>query len=191
MELNLESLGFKKEEILQKVVEQVADRVLEGKYYDPENDEDGVMPTRFAKDIEKKILERIDAAVSALADKHVLPNAATYVENICLQETNSWGEKTGTKMTFIEYLVKRAEKYLTEQVSFDGKAKTESNGYSWTASQTRITHLVHQHLHYSIETAMKQAVQEANSAIARGIHETVRLKLNEIATSIKVAVTTK
>lgn len=91
--------------------------------------------------------------------------------------------------TFIEYLVKRAEAYLTEKVDFQGKSKDENGSYSsFSPSQTRIAHMVHQHLSYSIESAMKNAVQTANSAIAIGIAETVKIKLAEIQKGIQASI---
>lgn len=93
-------------------------------------------------------------------------------------------------MSFLEYLVDRAEAYLTEKVSFDGKTKAESRGYSWNGTQTRLSYLVDRHLHYSIEKAMKNALANANKAIVQGLEDTVKLKLGEIQKSLKVTVKT-
>jgi len=108
------------------------------------------------------------------------------IENLTLQETNKWGEKTGTPVTFIEYLVKRADAYLIEPVNYDGKSKEEVGGYSFSGAQSRITHMVHKHLHYSIETAMKNALSQVNAALSGGIQATVKTKIDEIVSSIKI-----
>jgi hypothetical protein len=89
-------------------------------------------------------------------------------------------------MTFIEYLVARAEAYLREDVNFDGKSKDEHSGYSWSKSQTRIVWLVNKHLQYSIESAMKDAVKTINDAVTEGLEKTVKVKLEEIAKGLKV-----
>ncbi len=91
-------------------------------------------------------------------------------------------------MTFIEYLIARAKSYMLEKVDYNGKSKDENSGFSWNGTQTRITHLIHKHLHYSIETAMKEALNVAVGSFANGIHETARLKLNEIAGQLRVDV---
>ena len=156
--------------------------------------EDGETASRdssFKRKLDAEIKKGIDAAVTALADKHILPHAATMIENITLQETNKWGEKTGQNMTFVEYLVQRAEAYMTEGVNYEGKSKDEARGYSWTGTQTRITHMVHEHLHYSIETAMKQSLKDANSSICKGIEEAVKIKLAEALQGLKTTVQTK
>jgi hypothetical protein len=50
--------------------------------------------------------------------------------------------------------------------------------------------MIDKHLHFSIESAMKSAVSNANSAIVGGLEETVKIKLAEIAKSLKVTVKT-
>lgn len=193
MELTLESLGLSKEEIQNRVVQRLADD-LKGKYeYD--TDEEG-RPIQYweksslYKQVVEQVTKRADEAVAKLAETYILPRVSSFVEGLCLTETNKWGEKTGGTLTFTEYLVKKAEEYLTEKVNYNGKSKSEES-YSWTGTQTRLTFLVHQHLHYSIESAMKDAVKNANAVIVRGLEETVKMKLSEIASQLKVNTQTK
>lgn len=187
--LDLQQLGFTKEELQQKVVDQICRQLMESVGYDEEGDP---VPghSAFSRQINDAVRTRIDTAVNALADKHILPNVTQYIENLTITATNKWGEKIKEPITFIEYLTERAEHYLTEQVNSDGKSKGEDT-YNWSAKQTRITHLVHQHLHYSISRAMEEALKIANSAIATGIQETVKLKLAEISSGLQVAVKVK
>jgi hypothetical protein len=79
---------------------------------------------------------------------------------------------------------------MQEKVNYEGKGKNEAGSYSWNGTQTRITHMVHQHLHCSIETAMKQALQIATNGIASGLQETVKTKLSEVSQKLKVEVKT-
>jgi hypothetical protein len=188
--ITLESLGFTQDELRERVVESVVDRLMQRVYFD-EDGEPAYGQSGLKQELEKAVKARIDAAVNALADKHILPNVTAYLENMCLQQTNQWGEAKGEKLTFVEYLVKRAEYYMQEQVDSSGKSKAENDSYGWNGKQTRITHLIHQHLHYSIETAMKDALNVALGSVAKGIHETCRLKLNEIAATLRVGVATK
>mgnify|MGYP001609874141 FL=1 len=78
----------------------------------------------------------------------------------------------------------RAEAYLKEELDHNGKTKAED--YNWKKSGTRIAYLVHEHLQYSIQTAMKEALTTANSAIVGGIEQAVKIKLAEVAASMKV-----
>lgn len=189
MNITLESLGLSKEAIEEKLIAHLAQEVLTEIQYD--YDDDGSeyrAKSTLAKKLDAIIKQHIDATINALAEKHVLPNVTRYIENLTLQTTNQWGEKRGQPVTFIEYLTQRAEDYMQEKVSYDGKSRNEANSYSWNGTQTRITHMVHQHLHHSIETAMKQALQIATSGIATGLQETVKTKLAEVSQKLKVEV---
>lgn len=191
MELTLEALGLSKEKLQELVIARAADRLLRWEVL-----EDGVteppVDSKLANRLEKFIAKRIDEKVAELVDKHVLPNVAAHIETLTLTETNRWGEKVGKPMTFIEYLVARADAYMREEVDYEGKAKDERDSFSSTrGTQTRIAHMIHRHLHYSIESAMKEALANANSSIVAGLAETVKLKLNEISNKLKVQVTTK
>jgi len=185
--MNIKELGLTQEQLRELVVERLCDQFMRGR----EDDEGNVYQSKLAEQIEKKVAERIVAEIDKIAKKHVLPNVAKYIEALCLQETNKWGEAKKEKITFVEYLVKKAEEYLREEVNFEGKSKSQSDSYNWKSTQTRIAHLVHQHLQYNIENAMKEAVKNANAVIVGGLEETVKIKLAEIANQLKVEVKTK
>jgi hypothetical protein len=188
MNVTLESLGISKDAIEQKLIEHLAQELLTEIQYDYNDDSEYRARSSLAKKLDALVKNHIDTTINALAEKHVLPNVSSYIENLTLQTTNQWGEKKGAPVTFIEYLTQRAEDYMQEKVSYDGKSKSESGPYSWNGTQTRITHMVHQHLHHSIETAMKQALQIATSGIATGLQETVKTKLAEVSQRLKVEV---
>lgn len=178
----LELIGLTQEDLQKQVVDKIANHFLDG--HPGESDiVDEVLGV-----LRKTTKEHIDQTVAAVALRHVLPNITKYIEELTLQETNRWGEKKGKELTFTEYLVARAEAYLSEKVSYAGKTKAEAGQYSWRGEQTRITHLVHQHLHHNIETAMKGAAKTVNDALADGIAETVKIKLGEIQKSLRVKV---
>lgn len=190
MSLDLESIGFTKEELQERVIDRLCETFLSTRTIDQFENEVEI-PSRMREQIEKRIQSTITERINAIAEAHILPNVSRYIEELVIQETNQYGEKRGAPVTFIEYLVGRAKDYMQEKVDHDGKAKDESNGYGWNGKQTRITHLIHAHLQYSISTAMQDSMKVATGEIAKGIHETCRLKLNEIAAGMKVAVTTK
>ena len=189
MMITLESLGLTREEILERVVEKLAEQMLTQTVTDEDGDE-ATLPSAFAKVLERKVAARVNAAIDEIAGKHVLPNVAQYVETLCLQETNKWGEKKGAPVTFVEYLVQRAEAYMREEVNYEGKPKG-ADSYSWRASGTRVAHLIHEHLQYSIQTAMQQALKDANSAIVGGLNDAIKIKLAEVAAALKVKVETR
>lgn len=181
----LEALGIGRDEIVEKIIDRCVDSILANDY----EDEDGHKYCAKSE-VERRITElcrkRVDEKVQQIADAHILPFVSERIENLTLQQTNSWGEKAGAPVTFIEYLVKRADNYLTEQVDYNGKGKSEGDSYSWRGTQSRITYMIHHHLHYSIQSAMKDAVSAVNAALSKGLQETVKLKIDEIVSSLKI-----
>ena len=188
--LDLEQLGFTKQELQERVIERLCQQALETYSLNEDGDENPwAADSQFSKRLTDSVREQIDKKITALAQAHVIPSVGELIEGMTLQSTNQWGEKTGAKLTFVEYLVSRAGAYMQEKVNSEGRSKEESGGYSWSGTQTRITHLINSYLHREIEKAMKGALAVAVGSVARGIHETARLKLNEIAASMKVSVT--
>lgn len=185
--MDLTEIGFTKEELQEKLVQKMCDQLLKDVYFDEDGNEDEKKSW-----LHQKMLEKTRAAVEkkldALFNEHIAPGVDKFVENLTLEESNRWGEKKGIKLTFIEYLIQRADAYMREEVNYEGKAENERNGYSWTKSQTRITHLVHKHLHYSVEQAMKKAIADANKSIVGGLETAVKIKLDEISKNLKVSV---
>jgi len=185
--LTIESLGISKDDIAERVVDRVVDQLLHNL---DDTDEDGT-PTgarsQFQDQMRARIKEKIDSAVDEVAAKHILPNITAYLESLVMQETNAWGEKKGAPVTFIEYLTQRAEVFMVEPVDHEGKSKRENTWGSWSQKGTRVAWMMDKHLQYSIEHAMKAALANANSQIAGGIAETVKLKLNEVVAGLKVS----
>jgi hypothetical protein len=189
--ITLESLGLTQEELQERVVDKICRDLLESELLDEDGEPTGT-DSPLARKLQAAIKKRIDHGVAKLAEKHVLPNVDKYLETIIFEETNCWGERQGKKkLTLREYLVQRADAYLREDVNYEGKAKNEANGYSWSKSQTRLTHLVHQHLHFTIEQSMKEAIGNINKVIVPALMETTKTKLEEIVKTLQVSVKTK
>lgn len=186
MELNLETLGISKTDLQERVIERLCEEIMSSVDLDEEGNE-GRYASKIATDLKDIVKKRIDSAVSAFAEAHLLPHIDKLVNEMDFTPTSRYGEPKGEKTTFKEFLAKSAEAYIVEKVNYEGKGKGEDN-YSWTGTQTRITHLIHKHFHYEIEKTIKAAMVDANSKFAAGIHETCRLKLNEMLASLKVGV---
>lgn len=185
--ISLEVLGMTQAELQERVVEKIANDVFLQNAYDPDEG-DFRADSKFGRELQKLVKERIGAKISELAEKFVLPDVSKYIEELTIQETNQWGEKRGESITFIEYLVQRAKHYLNEKVNYEGKNKDECGIYSFNGTQTRLTHLVHKHLHFSIEGAMKTAVSSVNALIVPALEETCKTKLSEISATLKTTV---
>lgn len=182
----LTQLGLTEEELQQRLIEAIASGLMGDTAYD----EEGVpfpCASEFARRLQDQLTKALDAQVEAIAQEHIIPGVSELIENATLQRTDEWGEKIGESLTFTQYLVQRAEAYLTEPVDYEGKPTHRSD----RRQQTRLTYLVDRRLHYRIEAAMKEAVTNANEILAGALAETARIKLQEIAKRLQVRVETR
>ena len=177
-------LGISQEELREQVIERAAEKIADSL---SERGED----TEALRKIRDSFQKELDKVVAETIEKEVLPIIKNGVQSLMLQETSKWGEKRGAALSFTEYCIMASERYLAEPVNFQGKSKSEANGYSWTGTQSRLTSLVHEHIHYGIETAMQRVFGDAKSILAKSLSDTCKLKLVEISESLKVGVTTK
>lgn len=190
MAIDIESLGFTKEELQQRVVDQIVDRMLTGTGYNPESDEEFEAPTSFHKKISDHVIETINKKIAGIAEAHVIPAISAKVDNLVITETSRYGEKVADPITFTEYMVKRAEAYLSEHVDNSGKSKAEAGSHSswFSAQSTRLTFMVHQHLAFEMKKVVDAVMAGGIKTIANAVHETVRIQLNEVAAKLKVEV---
>lgn len=191
--INLASLGITEDQLIEKIIDRTVDRLLESVGYDISGDElaEGTALTRrmdkAVTDLNGLVQKMLDAKVEELGDTHVKPLIESRLESLVLQQTNAWGEKVGKPVTFIEYLVRRADAYMTEEVDHNGKSKDQER-YDWRKHSTRVVYMMDKHLQYSIDAAMKQALASANSSISKGIAEAVKIALAETQAKLKVEV---
>jgi len=189
--LTLKDLGFTKEQLQERLIEKMASDLFSGMGADEDGGEYTVKSS-FRRKMDKRLVEIIDEKIDALAQKYLLPNVSDYLEDLCLEETNKWGESTGKKLTFVEYLVERANAYMREEVDYEGKTKSQCGSFSssWQATGTRVAHMIHKYLHYSIEQAMTGALADANNSIVGGLEDAVKIQLEEVRKKLKVSVKT-
>lgn len=183
-------LGMSKDEILSRVIDRIATQLLENTFVDDE-DYEHRRPSGLQERLRSLVQARADAKVAEIAEREILPKVGTFVETLTLNETNKWGERTGKTMTFIEYLIARAEAYLTEVVNIEGQSAEETQRGYFTKHSSRTAFLVHKHLQFSIETAMKKAVADANEAIVGGLEQAVKVALEDVGKRLKVEVKTR
>lgn len=171
---NTIDLGLSPDELREEVIERAAQKLRDS------------IDTGDYGHLDRIVKEATDKATAKYIEKTLIPMIEKNIESVVFQATNEWGEKRGKALTFREYLVERAEAWLREQVDYEGKPKGRDS-FGWHAKQTRIAHMIHEHLHWSIENMTKKMLQDANNHIVGGIQETVKLKLAEIQTSLKVS----
>jgi hypothetical protein len=190
MNINLEEFGLSKDEILEKVANKLCDRFLKEEYYEDEEGEEIeeiASESPILQKLDKMIKGRIDKRVNEIGEKYVLPRVDKIIDDVVLQKTNQWGQPEGPKITFIEYLVGKAENYMTQKVTSQGKIP---DGYN-RGEQTMALWMINDHLNNEITRAMNSALQEFNRTIGKGITEAVKMKLSEILDNLNVVVCKK
>jgi len=185
MEFTCEQLGISKEELQNRVVEGICEKILYSKVYDEDGEWDD--NSEINKQLQKAIAKRINENVSAIGEKHILPRIDSMIEGLVLQKTNQWGEKVGAPKTFVEYMVDRAENFIREPVNHLGKTKEQDTYSSWSQSGTRIEYLINSHLQYSITVAVKNMLNDANKNITEGMEAAIKIKLGELQKRLKIS----
>lgn len=133
MELSCEDFGLAKEEMLDRLIAKMAESFL-----DMDIEEDGpgedshYSKTKVLDHIHNMVKEQVEKSVAAIADKHVLPRVDEIITGMVMQTTNKWGEKKGEPKTLTEFVVERAENYLSEEVDFQGKNRKQATAYGST-----------------------------------------------------------
>ena len=184
--IDLASLGLTVDQLRDLVVERIANQVMSGVAID-EDGEQYVETSQFARKLNAKVREHIDAQMQAMAEKHLLPNVSEFVDKLVLKETNEWGQDKGKTWTIVEYLAEKCDKYMTEQVDWHGKDKAKA-GHNFVGKCARLEWMVHEHLHHHIELAVKGWLADANKVLGKSIQETVKVKLAEVSAKLKVDV---
>lgn len=172
--MKIEDLGLSKNDLVKLIV----DKIFEEFYIDSQR--------HYEETINKEIRERIDKTIEDIGEKEIFPKVKEKIENICIEQTNNFGEKKGEPLTFIEYITKRAEEYMLEPVDRTGKS-IDKGSYAYNKdAHTRLMWLVSNSLSYSIECAVKDMLKDANKTIAKSIQETVTQTLKEVSQKIKI-----
>lgn len=175
--IELGDIGLDQETLQRRVIDAICNSVMRQEGVDGDWED-----TPLAEKLSRTVKQAVDAKVREIGDERIAPIVKDMIENHCLQKTNGWGEKIGQPVTFTEYLVAQAERYFSEPVTHNGKRPDHyTNG-----SQTRIAYMIDQHLQYSISTAIKRALDDMNSQLAKGLSETVKIQLAAALERLKV-----
>lgn len=186
----LEALGINKEDLADRIVDQAVSVLLGSTGFDPETEEETRYESRFKKEVEKRVQQAVDAKIAALAAEHVLPKVGEMIEQADMRKTNNFGEPVSPPMTFKEYIARRAEVYMSEDVNYQGQSKGEiGDSYNWRKEGPRLTVLMKMYIKDTLEKSAKAAVTDVNKVIAANIEKAAKDAIASAAASLKVSVT--
>lgn len=191
MNITLESLGLSVEQMQDRLVEAMIDRFLNSQVSD-EDGEPVAVASQFKTAVREAILKRVDASVERLIAPALEGSIVSYIDNFRIAHTNGYGEAKREPETITEYIIRRAQEYLTEGVDYQGHSKADkvrkgSEAYNHKDQTTRVAFLIDKRLSDEIEQAMKTALVEANAAITNGLKSAVVFELNKLNAKLKPA----
>lgn len=184
----LEAIGVSRDEILERIVAKAVERLFEERGFD-EDGEPFIAASRLTESLITTLLSAVDEKVAALGETHVVPIVNELIEGHVLQETNKWGERVGSPLTFKEYLVSRADAYIKEPVDFEGKTKGEMRSgsyHTWRQDGTRIEHLIGKYLNQAVEKAVKAVIAKADAVIQGGFEQSIREQLRILSEELVI-----
>lgn len=188
MSLDIEALGFTKEELQDRVVEKIVASLMSQEGYDSEHDHYFEGKSEFANEIKSRVVSAIDAKVEEFAQQIIVPLVHQQVDALVVSRTNTFGEKQGEPVTFTEYVVNAANAFLMEKVDYEGKP-FKSDGWGKKEGQTRVTYLLDSHLQYRVKDAMTDAVKQVTVMMVEGLGETakasVQVAMEKVANAAK------
>lgn len=124
-----------------------------------------------------------------LAEQHLLPRVNQQIEEVVLQQTNSWGKPVAPGMSFVEYLVQRAEAFMVEPVDNNGKTQVEES-YNWRKAGPRLSIMINKYINITLTNAVAKALSDTNTLIGKALAQSVNAALAEVVGKVSVAVQT-
>lgn len=192
MELTCEQLGITPDDIADRVATKIATTML-ASFTDDFDDDTGEpikteTPTKFRSLVQARVNAKVSAAVDAITER-VLGNALeTKITALRFPQTNSYGEPKAEPLTLLEFIAKRADTYLSEQVDHEGRSGGAMYG---SARNPRVVWMLEKYLASRIKDSMDTALRAANAQIVGGIEATVKANLKDIADRLSAKVEIK
>ncbi len=169
----LSELGLSNEDIIDRLVSKLEDRIMRSDLGDE-------CDTGVRSRLKEEIMALVKDQISKTVESEFSAGISSHIEQMKFPQTTGYGETKAEPLSLREYMTKIAVTWLTEKVTSKGEKPTHYD----QAVQTRVTHMVHAHLHGEIGAAIKLALASANDEFSSGIAETAKMKLEEISRSI-------
>ncbi len=188
MELNCEMLGLTKEQMMDRVIDSMAEKVMEGTLRTTDEDGETEWTKSFNTQLNKLVQKTADERLQCLKEENILPKLEELIFEVILQKTNKWGEEKGDPVTFTEYLTEQAESYMQEMVDGYGKTQKESGSSSsyWTGRTTRLLYLIDKSMTNHFQKVSQELSKHAREALAETLSETMKSYLTEAAGKMKL-----
>ena len=179
-------LGISQEEMIEKVVDAMSDKILAA----PDDDMDN---THYRNTIIEKldmvIAERIESEVRKNFDRHVTPRIEEMIADMTFTKTNNWGERAGKTLTLREFLIEKAEAYMGEDVNAQGHSKSQCRGHSFYGAGNRLSVMIDNHLEAEFKRVVDDIYQIANKGFEDGIKAEMTRAIEDVSKRMQVSIT--
>lgn len=191
--LDLSSIGITEEEIQNRVVASLVEGLMNKSYYDYEEGQEIQAYSEFGKRLNAALKSAIDAKFDALVESQIQPLIAAKVDALVIQQTNQWGEKKKEPVTFLEYLVDRADKFMVEPVDSKGRTREECerarDSFYQSGTNNRLAAAVDKAIGAHLQNCVNAVVKEAQSKVQTSLSEVLQTALSEAQKNLKVTIT--
>lgn len=182
MNINLNDLGISAEKIQSAVVEEIADRLLNG-----DNEwSDSKLHSQLKVSVDKAVKERLDRFVAdILAD-----NISVQIESLKFTQTNRYGEKISETLTLREWVTKQITEYFDAEVDAEGNTRQEKQ-YNFQPAGKRALVLFKNTMRQEIQVSLNQIWREGNKPLLDAVQEAVMTQLDYLRENLRLICTTE
>lgn len=188
--LTCEDFGLTKEQMLDRLVNAMVDKLLDEGAEHEEDDEEGYVYRRknsVMTHVHNRIHDQIAEEVNLIAENEIRPRVNELLESLVFHSTNRFGEKKQPDKTLREYLHEKAENYMTTEVDYNGKTK-EEDSYTWRRYGTRLSYMVDKHLQHTMDKEVKNAAKTVHGAFAKSVQNAVASALADLRIRVNTEV---
>jgi hypothetical protein len=178
MNLDLAAIGLTPEDLQDRVVECLTNKL----YLDTFADDEGNICGRPKAKLDEHVNKLINNALAQYAEKTLTPAITSGMACLIIHNTNEYGEKKGPPLTLTEYVTKAADNYLREQVNHEGKAKSQGSydSYNWKPESSRAFWLLNKSIQENVNVQINAALATVNTEVASAVSTAVKAQIEKI-----------
>ena len=189
---DLKSIGITEEELQQRVVDTITNRMLSSTAFDYDESRSFSTASPIFRKIQDSIKSAIDSKFDLLFDSQIRPLVDTEIDSLVIQKTNEWGEKKGEPVTFLEYLIEQAEKYINEPVDSRGRTRSQCaashDSFNSVRGSTRLANAVDQKIALHLEQCVTAVMRDATDKVGAAMQDVLKNALDTAKEKIKVKI---
>jgi CRISPR/Cas system type I-B associated protein Csh2 (Cas7 group RAMP superfamily) len=185
MGISIEDLGITKQEMQDRVVNQLCNEIT-GRH-DDESEYSYFSESSIKTKMREYLQEIVDKKTREVIDEKVLANFEKYLQELIIKPSSRWGEKEEAPVSIEDYIEKTISLTMAETVDSTGRGR-EDRSYSYYGSHsTRLEYLINRKISAEIETSFKSVLVDVKASLQSHIEAQIKNKLTETKISFNVS----